>query len=209
MLLTSKLVHHGLHGIALDDSHAEAQNEGHQQSGHNAHDGGHLNGEVASQNGFLRVGGVLHEHTGVDHVGIQQGGHNEGQSAGDDGGSQRFAGAGAQISDTGSHEANDDQGDHEVQEVAEDAVVGSTDADDDLTERTHTRGHEADHNTEYDGDDQLEQQAHLFLFFHFIRPYALIRNPPFLIFLFSLSPYIQPPALTPPAENIPFPSAYL
>ena len=190
----SEVVHGVLQGDVLDGGHAQAQDEGDQQCAHDAHDGGHLDGEQGADHGLLRVLGVSHEHVGVDQHGEQGHIHKEGQGAGHDGGQvgdagglcQGLAGAGAQIGDTGGDEANDDQGNAEAEEVAEDAVVGGAEADDELTGAAHFLCGKAHNNTEDNGDDEFGQQAQLFLLlFHVFlwSPAFLSGDPPPCFFI--------------------------
>ena len=173
---------------------ADAHDEGRDQRGHDAHERGHFHGEEAGEHGVLRVLGVVH-HDGADlEEGREHGAvDNVGEAAGDDGGEIRnargdregLAGALTEIGDAGGDEADDDQRNAEAEEVAEDAVEGGADLNDDRQVRF--LGDDTDDDTDCNGGDQLRQQAkvHFFLgFSHDVCSFLSCQKvSPFLIFL--------------------------
>ena len=159
----------------LGHGDADAHDERGDERGHDAHERGHLHREEAGEHGVLRVLGIVHDDRAKLQEGREHGAVNEvgkgardqrGQIGNAGGDGEGLARAGAQVGNAGGNEADDDQRNAEAEEVAEDAVEGRADLNDDGQVCLARDG--TDDNTENDCGDQLGKQAeiNLLLFRH-------------------------------------------
>ena len=143
-------------GLSLGPDSSQADQHGEDQCGHDGHDLGDaqcedVSGQLLQSSSF---GSVVHDgDQDVASAHGQQSSQNGGNVSNDQSNAQQLGSIATQLGDGGSDEADNDQGNDEVDQLAHNVLNGNQDLQDGLG------NDQADHDTDDDAQQQLSGQT--------------------------------------------------